>query len=48
MLSLGLVGGALVTAGAVLLIRGQRTLQRARVALDLRPGHAVLSLSARF
>lgn len=48
MLSLGLVGGALVTAGAVLLVRGQRTLQRARVALDLRPGHAVLSLSARF
>lgn len=48
MLSLGLVGGVLVTAGAVLLARGQRTLQRTRVALDLRPGHAVLSLSARF
>lgn len=48
MVGLGVASGALLTAGTVLLVRGQRTLRRARVAFDLRPGQAGLLLSGKF
>ena len=48
MIALGVSAGALLTTGAVLLVRGQRRMKRARIALDLRPGHAGLSLSGAF
>ena len=48
MVGLGVTSGALLSAGAVLLVRGQRTLRRARVAFDVRPGRVGLVLSGRF
>ena len=40
--------GALLVAGTVLLVRGQKTLRRARLGFDLRPGGAGLLLSGNF
>ena len=45
---LGVASGALLAAGTVLLVRGQRTLRRARLGLDVRPGHAGLLFSGSF
>ncbi len=48
MVGLGVASGALLVAGTVLLVRGQKTLRRARLGFDLGPGHAGLLLSGRF
>jgi len=48
MIALGVVGGALVTTGAALLIRGSLQRRRTRLALDLRPGHAALAITGAF
>jgi hypothetical protein len=48
MVGLGVASAALLTAGAVLLVRGQHTLRRPRLALDVRPGRAGLTLSGSF
>jgi len=48
MVGLGVASGALLTAGAVLLVRGLRPLRRARLSLDVRPGQAGLTLSGNF
>ena len=47
-IALGITAGAVLTTSAVLLVRGQRRMQRARIALDVRPGHAGLFLSGAF
>jgi len=48
MVGLGVASGALLVAGTVLLVRGQKTLRRARLGFDLRPGGAGLLLSGNF
>lgn len=48
MVGLGVASGALLSAGTVLLVRGQRTLRRPRLAFNLRPGQAGLLLSGSF
>jgi len=48
MVGLGVASGALLTAGAVLLVRGLRPLRRARLSLDVRPGLSGLTLSGNF
>lgn len=46
--SLGVASVALLAAGTVLLVRGQGTLRRARLGLDLRPDRAGLMFSGSF
>ena len=48
MVGLGVASAALLTAGAVLLVRGRQTLRRPRLALDIDPGRAGLTLSGNF
>jgi len=48
MVGLGVVSGALLVAGTVLLVRGQKTLRRTRLSFDLRPGRAGLLISGSF
>ncbi len=48
MVGLGVLTGTLITTGVVLLVRGQRALPRARVALELHPQRAGLMLSGKF
>ena len=48
MAGLGAASVALLAAGTILLVRGQGTLRRARLGLDLRPGRAGLMFSGSF
>lgn len=48
MISLGIVGGALITTGAALLVRGALQRRHTRLGLDLRPGRALLSITGEF
>jgi hypothetical protein len=48
MIGLGVVGGALVTAGAALLVRGGLQRRRARLGLDLRRDRVGFTLSGEF
>lgn len=48
MIALGVVGGALVTTGAALLIRGGLQRRRTRLALDLRPDHLAFAITGAF
>lgn len=48
MIALGIVGGALITTGTALLIRGSLQRRRTRLALDLRPGHAAFAITGAF
>ena len=48
MVGLGIASGALLTAGTVLLVRGQKTLRRARLTFDVRPDRAGLLISGSF
>lgn len=48
MIALGISGGALVSAGAALLIRGAMKRRRARLGLDLRSHHVGLMVAGEF
>lgn len=48
MIGLGVAGGALVTAGTALLVRGGLQRRRARLGLDLRAGRAGVVLTGEF
>ncbi len=48
MIALGVTGGALVTAGTALLIRGSLQRRRARLALDMRPNRVGFVIAGEF
>lgn len=48
MIALGLAGGALVTTGTALLVRGGLQRRRARLGLDVRPGRVGLTIAGEF
>lgn len=48
MIALGVTGGALVTAGTALLVRGTMQHRRARLGLDVRQNRVGLTISAEF
>ncbi len=48
MIALGITGGALITAGTVLLVRGAKQSRRAQLALDLRHNLVGLTIAGRF
>lgn len=48
MIALGLTGGALLTAGTALLVRGGRARRRARLGLDLRHNQVGLTIAGAF
>ena len=48
MIALGVTGGALITAGTALLVRGTLQRRRARLGLDLRQHRVGLTISGEF